>query len=78
MTTRLYVVTEHRTSPEKLDAPVAEFLVEANNPAQAIRVKVGRRYSAKAATSSDVARLMKAGFEVEQAVVDESDPANVA
>ena len=71
---RIYVVNEL----SDVGSGGIQYLVEANNPSQAIRHTVKDRFTAKAATSSDVARLMKAGFEVEQAVVDESDPANVA
>lgn len=53
---RIYVVTDGHASMAE-----SSSLVEADSQSQAIGIVVGARYSAKAASSSDVAILMSAG-----------------
>jgi hypothetical protein len=67
MAKRLYVVAEAIDGPHGEGPATNEYLVEAGTPAQAIGHKVKNRYSAEAAKSSDVARLMSAGVVVEKA-----------
>lgn len=63
--TRVYVVVEHS------DAGVLEeTLVEAGSQSQSIRHKVKGRFTASAAKTADVIRLMGAGLEVEKADSD--------
>lgn len=57
--TRIYVVTDNSDATQRL--------VEATNKSAAIRHAVQERYSAIAATSHDVARLMAAGKTLEHA-----------
>lgn len=58
---RIYVVTEVR------DEIVSERLVNAGTPAQAIRHLVSGTFSAAAAKTADVARLMALGGTVAEA-----------
>ncbi len=54
---RLYLVQERKEG--EYDLPNhKELIVEANSPAQAIRSVVGDRFTAKAASAKDVARVM--------------------
>ena len=72
MATRIYVVKESGLddSAETRLTGTREYLVEAGTPSQAIRHKVGARFSAEAAKSSDVARLMASGVTLEKASAD--------
>lgn len=56
---RLYVVSDSESGNERL--------VDAGNPAQAIRHVALGRFAAKPADARTVARLVKAGIEVEDA-----------
>lgn len=62
---RIYVVTDSNIQPVPEGGSAQHhFLVMAESQAQAINVVVSDRYSAKAATSADVADLMGQGLKV--------------
>lgn len=61
---RLYIVTDNDTKTERL--------IDAGNPAQARLHATKTRFTTKLADQRDVARLVKAGVEVEECKTDDA------
>lgn len=56
MTDRIYIVADSATN--------TETFVEASSQSEAVRVVIGERYMAKAATTTDMLRAMQSGAEI--------------
>lgn len=52
---------------ESIGDKAVEFLVDASTPAQALRAVIEPRYDVEVASTHEVARLVKAGVEVQRA-----------